>query len=81
MADLKPCPCCGRPMIKDPISANRGLRTPVVSISEDGVRTHYPSVQAAAKAVDANIGQISKAVNLGKMYRGMMWEKVGERNG
>lgn len=81
MFDLKPCPCCGRPMAMDPISSNKGKKTPVVAISPDGTRTHYASFADAAKEIGANIGQISRAVNLDKEYRGMVWVKDGEGNG
>ena len=77
MFELKPCPCCGRPMAADPISSNKGKKTPVVSISPDGTRTRYASLADAAKEIGGNIGLISRAVNFGKPYRGTMWVKDG----
>lgn len=56
-------------------------KIPVVSISPDGTKTRYSSMIAAAKAIHASIGQISKAVNFGSKCHGMTWEKVGDRNG
>jgi hypothetical protein len=53
-------------------------KIPVVSISPDGERTHYPSIKEAAKAVNASMGHISQAVNFGRKCHGMVWEKVEE---
>lgn len=54
-------------------------KIPVVSISPDGTKTRYSSMIAAAKAIHASIGQISKAVNFGSKCHGMTWEKVGDK--
>ena len=81
MAELKVCPCCGRPMAVDPIRANKGRKTPVVSISENGERTRYESINEAAKAIKASTCQIFRAVNFGQMCRGMRWVKESEDDG
>ena len=53
-------------------------KIPVVSISPDGERTHYPSIKEAAKEVHASMGHISQAVNFGFKCHGMVWKKEGE---
>ena len=55
-------------------------KIPVVSISPDGERTHYPSINDAAKAVHASTGHIFRAVHFGHMCHGMRWVKEGEED-
>ena len=50
-------------------------KMPVVSISPDGERTHYPSLIEAAKAIKASTAQIFRAINYGYTCHGMVWEK------
>lgn len=54
---------------------------PIVSISPDGMVTHYPSIKEAAQAVGTSTSLISQAVNFGKPCRGMVWKKAGEYDG
>lgn len=51
---------------------------PVVSITSNGERTHYPSIKEAAKAINASPSQIHGAIHFGRIVHGMKWEKDGE---
>lgn len=56
-------------------------KIPVVSISPDGERTHYPSIKEAAKAIHASTRQIHDAIYHGAKCHGMVWEKDGVDDG
>lgn len=56
-------------------------KIPVVSISHDGERTHYPSIKEAAKAIHASTRQIHDAIYHGAKCHGMVWKKVEDDDG
>ena len=56
-------------------------KIPVVSISQDGTVTHYPSIKEAANEIGASMGQISQAINFGFKCHGMAWKRGDEYNG
>lgn len=56
-------------------------KIPVVSISQDGTVTHYPSIKEAAKEIKASMGHISQAINFGFKCHGMIWKREDEYNG
>lgn len=56
-------------------------KIPVVSISQDGERTHYPSMKEAAIAIHASPAQIYRAVYYGAICHGMVWKKVEDDDG
>lgn len=51
---------------------------PVVSISDDGTITEYPSEKAAAEALGVARSQISVACNTSWRCAGMKWYRKGE---
>lgn len=51
---------------------------PVVSISDDGTVTEYPSEKAAAEALGVARSQISVACNTSWRCAGMKWYRKGE---
>ena len=54
---------------------------PVVSISDDGTVTEYPSEKAAAEPLGVSRRQISVACNTSWRCAGMKWYKKGEMPG
>lgn len=54
-------------------------KVPVVSITPDGERTHYPSIREAAKSIHASTRQINDAIYFGYKCHGMVWEKEEKR--
>lgn len=54
------------------------MSKPVISVSDDGTITEYPSVTAAAKAVGVAQSQISVACNTHWKCVGLRWYIKGE---
>ena len=61
-----------------PRERNAMKTKPVVSISEDGTVTEYPSEKAAAEAIGVSRSQISVACNTTWRCCGMRWFRKGE---